>query len=331
MIRSALMNTPFTILTVLFAICHAAEGKTDDKKIGVIGLDTSHAIAFTNDINGTQEKPGIDGYRVVVAYPKGSPDIESSVSRVPEYTAKMEGMGVEIVPSIAALLEKVDYVLLETNDGRLHLEQVLPVLAAGKPVFIDKPLAGRLGDCLAIYAAAKKAKVPVFSSSSLRYGKNSQAVRGGSIGKVQHCETSSPCSLEKTHPDLYWYGIHGVESLYTVMGPGCETVQRRTEDGKIVVEGTWTGGRTGIYREGQGYSGSAQGTLGKSDVGSYDGYRPLVDKIIEFFRTGSAPVSAEETIEIYAFMEAADESKRQGGKAVSISQVLGKAQKKASE
>jgi len=325
MTRSNFMAALFVVATVAITSCLTAEGLAEDKAIGIIGLDTSHAIAFTKDLNGTADKPGIEGYRVVAVYPQGSPDIESSVKRVPEYTKTMQDMGIEIVPTIASLLEKVDYVLLETNDGRPHLEQVLPVLAAGKPVFIDKPIAGSLSDAVAIFAAAKQANVPVFSSSSLRFGKDSQAARAGSIGEVQHCETHSPCSLEKTHPDLFWYGIHGVESLFTVMGTGCETVQRRSEDGKIVVEGTWAGGRTGIYREGKGYGGNAKGTDGESKVGSYDGYRPLVEEIVKFFNTGKAPVSAAETLEIYAFMEAADESKRQGGKAVRVSDVLEKA------
>ena len=323
----------FDLLTMLFAVAMmfvADQSFAEEKKVGIIGLDTSHAIAFTKDINGTTDKAGIEGYRVVAAYPKGSPDIESSVSRVPGYTETMVEMGIEIVASIEELLTKVDYILLETNDGRPHLEQVLPVIAAGKPVFIDKPIAGSLSDAVAIFAAAEKAQVPLFSSSSLRYGKDSQAVRAGSIGEVLHCETHSPCSLEKSHPDLFWYGIHGVESLFTVMGTGCEKVQRRSEDGKIVVEGTWQGGRTGIYREGKGYGGNAKGSTGESTVGSYDGYRPLVEEIVEFFETGKPPITADETLEIYAFMEAADESKRQNGKAVSLSEVLEKAKLEAS-
>ena len=307
----------------------SAAEPTPELKVGIIGLDTSHVIAFTKVLNDPKAAPEVAGCRVVAAYPKGSPDIESSVSRVPKYTKQMEGMGVEIVASIDELLKRVDCVLLETNDGRPHLEQVLPVFKAKKRVFIDKPLAGSLADAVAIFNASKEYMTPCFSSSSLRYGKNSQAARAGSIGKVTHCETHSPCSLEKTHPDLFWYGIHGVESLFTVMGTGCQSVQRSTEDGKIKVVGKWVGGRVGIFREGQGYGGIAKGTKGESPVGSSGGYRPLVVEIVKFFRSGKAPVSAAETLEIYAFMEAADESKRQGGKSVMLSNVLEEARKNA--
>ena len=204
------------------------------------------------------------------------------------------------------------------------------MLKAGKPCFIDKPIAASLTDAVAIFEAAKKYKVPVFSASSLRCGKNSLAVRAGSLGKVTRCETTSPASLEPTHPDLFWYGIHGVESLFTVMGTGCQSVTRgKTPDGLIEVVGQWSDDRVGIFREGKGYSGTATGEKGTGPVGSYDGYDPLVVEIVKFFRTGQPPVTEAETLEIYAFMEAADESKRQNGAKVTLESVLGKAREEA--
>ncbi len=312
---------------LLAAECCLSSGAlaADPIRVGIIGLDTSHAIAFTKLLNDPAAPPALAGCPVVAAYPQGSPDIESSTKRVPGYTEEMKKLGVTIVGSIDELLTQVDAVLLETNDGRPHLEQLRPVLAAGKPVFIDKPVAGSLADAVAIYREATLAGVPVFSSSSLRYGTGTQAVRAGSIGRVESCETSSPASLEPTHPDLFWYGIHGVESLFTVLGTGCESVRRTSEDGKIVVHGSWSGGRNGTFREGKGYSGSARGVGGEAAVGGYDGYKPLVEEIVTFFRTGIAPVSPAETLEIYAFMEAADESKRQGGAEVTLASVMQKA------
>jgi len=206
---------------------------------------------------------------------EGSPDIESSTKRVPEYTEKAKAAGVEIVDSIEALLSKVDVVFLETNDGRPHLEQLRPCLEAKKPVFIDKPVAGSLKDAIAIYAEAKAAGVPVFCSSSLRFGKSTQEVSKGSLGKVLRAETFSPVNIEPTHPDLYWYGVHGCESLYTVMGTGCISVKRgTTEDGKAMVTGTWPEGRTGIFRQEngkdrKGYGGKAVGEKGEAGIGKY--------------------------------------------------------------
>jgi predicted dehydrogenase len=217
------------------------------------------------------------------------------------------------------MCKDVDVVLLESVDGRPHLEQVKPVLQARKPVYIDKPMAGSLRDAVEIFRLAKEAKVPVFSSSSLRFARDTQAVHNGSIGKVLYAETYGPCSLEPHHPDLFWYGIHGTESLFTVMGTGCETVQRQTTpEGKIEVVGTWRGGRKGIYREDKDFHGLAKGEKGEAPVGSHEGYEPLVAEIMKFFQTGVAPVPPEETLEILAFMEAADESKKQGGAPVKL-------------
>jgi predicted dehydrogenase len=295
-------------------------------KVGIIGLDTSHVIAFTKAINTPGPKADAVNCRVVAAYPKGSPDIESSTSRVPGYIEQIKKLDVEIVDSIDELVKRVDCVLLETNDGRPHLEQALPCFKAGKPTFIDKPLAGSLADCIAIFEAAKKYNCPTFCSSSLRYGKATQAVRGGSIGKVMSATTTGSAALEKTHPDLFWYGIHGVESLFTVMGTGCELVTRKTtDDGKIEVTGEWVGGRTGTFREDRGYKGTAKGEKGEAPIGDSAGYDPLLVEIGKFFHSKQPPVAEAETLEIYAFMEAADESKRRGGEPVEIDEVMEKA------
>ncbi|MDB5339064.1 MAG: oxidoreductase domain protein [Planctomycetaceae bacterium] len=304
-------------------------------RVGIIGLDTSHVIAFTKMLNDPKAEADVANCRVVAAYPKGSPDIESSTSRVPGYTKEVVAMGVEIVDSIEVLLTKVDAVLLETNDGRPHLEQVMPVLKAGKPVFIDKPIAGSLTDAVAIFEAAKKYKVPLFSSSSLRFSKNAQALRNGKLGKITGCDAYSPCSLDPTHPDLYWYGIHGVETLFTVMGTGCKQVSRASTTHYELALGEWNDGRLGTFRGirqgGGGYGGTAFAEKGVEAIGGYDGYRPLLVEIVKLFRTGVAPVSEEETLEIYAFMQAADESKRQGGAPVKLASVLEKAKAEAAE
>ena len=306
------------------AVCYASAAEL---RIGMIGLDTSHVPAFTDILNNPQNKAHVPGAKVVGAFKGGSPDIESSASRVDGFTKTLvEKYNVKLYDTIEELCKNVDAVFIESVDGRPHLAQAIPVIKAGKPLFIDKPMGGTLKDVLEIFRLAKEAKVPVWSSSSLRYGKAVQAVRGGSIGKVTHAETTSPASLEKTHPDLFWYGVHGCESLFTVMGTGCESVKRgTTADGKIEVTGKWAGGRTGVFREAKGYTGLAKGDKSEAQIGAYDGYAPLVAEAIKAFQTGVVPVKPEETIELFAFMEAADESKRRGGAEVTIAEVLKKA------
>jgi predicted dehydrogenase len=211
----------------------------------------------------------------------------------------------------------------------------MEVILAGKPLFIDKPVAASLADAIAIFRFAAEHKVPCFTSSSLRYSKGAVAIRNGSIGKVHGAMAFSPAHLEPTHPDLFWYGIHGVEALFTVMGTGCEQVARVSTKDTEYVTGVWEGGRVGTFRGIRGYKGGYGGTAfgdkGISEIGPYQGYRPLVVDIVKFFRSGIVPVQSEESLEIYAFMEAADESKRLGGKAVTLESVMIKASVKADQ
>jgi len=311
----------YILLGFLMTISHAISAEL---RLGMVGLDTSHATAFTQLINDPTDKNHVPGGRVVAAFRGGSKDIESSWTKVDGYTKELtEKWGVQIYDTIEAVCAEVDAVLVESVDGRPHLEQARQVIASGKTLYIDKPMAGSLKDVLEIFRLAREKKVAVFSSSSLRFAKSTQAVRGGSIGEVSRAETSSPCHVDPTHPELFWYGIHGVESLFTVMGTGCVSVKRgMTADGKIQVTGTWKGGRVGVYREGKGYEGKAFGAKGEAAVGAFDGYAPLVVEIMKFFKTGVAPVPEAETIELFAFMEASDESKKRGGAEVSVRDML---------
>jgi len=313
------------------------QATAEDQKVlkaGVIGLDTSHAPAFAKLLNGDEATGDLAGVKIVAAFPGGSPDIPSSADRVAGYTEEFRKLGIAISPSIEALLKEVDVVLLESVDGRPHLEQIVPVLKARKPVFVDKPVAGTLADAIAIYELAKDYEVPIFSSSSLRFSPGIIGMRDDDrVGKVLGCEARGPCTLEPNHPDLFWYGIHGVETLFTIMGTGCKDVTRARSDGTELVVGVWDDGRIGTFRGlragAHGYGATVYGDKGIAQSGGYDGYKPLVVEIVKFFKSGTPPMPPEETLEIYAFMEAADESKRQGGKPVSIESVMAKARAEA--
>jgi len=304
-------------------------------RVGIIGLDTSHSGAFISSLNKADAGPEFYGYKVVAAYPKGSSEIKSSYERIPKYTEDASRQGVEIVNSIDDLLSKVDFVLLETNDGRLHLEQVIPVLKAGKRVFIDKPVAASLSDAIAIFAASDYYKVPLFSASSLRYINGAKEIAEGVVGKVLGADAYSPGTLEKTHPDLFWYGVHGVETLFTVMGQGCKSVVRTSVPNTDLAVGTWEDGRIGTFRGIRGgksdYGGIVYGEKAISVLGKYAGYTPLLIKIIEFFNTGIPPVSSAETLEIFTFMAAAEESKNRGGTPVLTAEVFNVAKETAAQ
>jgi hypothetical protein len=312
----------FVKLAVAFFFA-AAFAWAADIRLGVIGTDTSHVPAFTQLLNSDPgAKDHVAGARVVAAYKSGSKDIESSISRVDQYAEEIRSRwGVEIVPDIATLLSKVDGVLLESVDGRVHLEQALPVIAAHKPLFIDKPLAATLEDARAIAHAAQVAGVPWFSSSSLRFGEIAATMKFADATGV---ETFGPGPLEPHHAlDLTWYAIHPIELLYTLLGPGCETVTRTYTESADVIVGHWKDGRIGTVRAIRPYGQygavvfrpNAIVESKPQDAGSY---RPLVVEIVRFFETGKPPVSNEETLEIFAFMDAAQRSREQGGKPVAL-------------
>jgi hypothetical protein len=111
--------------------------------------------------------------------------------------------------------------------------------------------------------------------------------------------------------------------LYTIMGPGCESVTRTTTQDTDVVVGVWKDGRIGTFRGNRGsvasgYGATVFGDKGIAPSGDYEGYEPLVKAIAKFFKTGDAPVSAEETIEMFTFMQAADDSKNANGSSVRL-------------
>ncbi|MDP3069184.1 MAG: Gfo/Idh/MocA family oxidoreductase [Opitutaceae bacterium] len=302
-----------------------------DLRIGLIGLDTSHVIAFTKVYNDPKAPDHVPGGRVVAAFKGGSADIPSSATRIDGFTKQLtETYGVKLYDSIEELARNVDAILIESVDGRPHLEQFKRTLAAKKPVFIDKPLAGSLRDGLEIARLAREHGIPVFSSSSLRYSPEPLAPKLEKIGAVKSVYSVGPAEYEKSHPDLFWYGIHAVEALYTVMGPGCLRLVRTQTADTDVVTGVWSDGRVGTMqgnRNGyKGYGLTILGTKGVTTAGEKHSYRGLTVEIMKFFQTGVTPVPLDTTIEILAFMEAADESKRRGGAPVAIADVMKLAQ-----
>jgi predicted dehydrogenase len=312
----------------------AGEGKlAAPMKVGIIGLD-AHALPWTRIINNPQASGELADMTVVAGFPGGSPDIPQSLELRASSVGPIAELGVEIVDSIDALLRKVDVVMILSIDGRAHLEQARPVFAAGKRVYIDKPFAASLAEAITIFRLAKQHEVPCFTSSSLRYAERTLNIRQDpGLGELVGCDQYAPCSLEPHHPDFFWYGIHGVEPLFTIMGPGCLSVTRVRTEGTDLAVGVWSDGRIGTFRgirQGQrGYGSTVFGTKGIIPAGGFDGYEPLIVEIVKFFKTGKAPVSEAETLEIFAFMEAADESKRQGGHPVTLESVMKKAQQAA--
>jgi hypothetical protein len=316
----------FLLVLAIVSMSFAAESPqwaTKDLKVGIIGTDTSHVPAFTQQFQSHPQWR----VKVVAAFKGGSPDLPTSANRVEGFAKTIhDKYGVEIVGSIDELLKKVDVVLLESVDGRPHLAQVTPVFRAGKRVFIDKPLAASLDDARKIVQLSKETGTPFFSSSSYRFHSDIPRLRDDpGVGRVTKVQASSPFSKLEFHPDLYFYGIHGVEALYAVMGRGCVSVSRKSENGADITTGQWKDGRVGVYY------GPAKdekvpmiriwGTEGTTESRKSGGYEGLDEAIAEFFHTGKPPVDPAETLEIFEFMTAAQVSKERGGASVPLAEL----------
>ena len=319
----------FAAIAILMAAISTALGAepepwaTKDLRAGIIGTDTSHVPAYT----GLFAKHPEWRIKVAAAFPGGSPDVKASAERVEQFAKTInEKYGVELVPSIEALLAKVDVVLIESVDGRPHLEQARPVFRARKRLFIDKPFAGSLKDAREIVRLSQESGTPFFSCSCARFQPEVWRLRSDAgVGKVSKVQGSSPLSFEPHHPDLFWYGIHGVEALFTVMGPGCVSVSRKAEGDLDWTTGRWEDGRIGIFRgvkKGD-YKPVVKvwGEKGEYETPGGFNYDGLVRTMAEFFQTGRPPIDPAETLEIVEFMTAAQLSKDRGGAEVTLEEV----------
>jgi hypothetical protein len=296
----------------------------DELKIGIVGLDTSHCKAFTSILNDIRNPHYVPGGRVVCAYPGGTELFSLSRNRVEGYTQELrDDFGVKMVPAIPELVQQVDAVLLESVDGRQHLEQFRQ-LAVGKPVFIDKPFATSSKDAEEIHQIAQKTGTPIMSCSSLRYASGiSDLVLVGE--SVLGCETFGPAALLDDYPGLFWYGIHSAEVLFSMMGTGCRNVRLIGNTQMDIVVGEWEDGRLGVMR-GLRLSRGDFGCVVHTDGGTHLGlaesnppyYAVMLLETMQFFKTGVSPIPMSETLEIIAFLEAAGRSRLEDGRSIDL-------------
>ncbi|MBS4200555.1 gfo/Idh/MocA family oxidoreductase [Bacillus sp. FJAT-49732] len=291
----------------------------------MIGLDTSHVIAFTKLLNDPKHDHHVAGGEVIVAFPGGS-DMEFSYTRVDGYTQEMrDHFCVKIVQTPEEVVEESDAILLESVDGRVHLEQFSRIASFKKPTFIDKPFSTSSGDAKKIIQLAEQFGTPIMSCSSLRYSEGlTTALDNGEGGNIFGVDCYGPLAMEPTH-GLFWYGIHTVEMLYRVLGPGCEKVTVMNNDDHDLIVGEWKDGRIGSIRGNRKGNSSFGALIHREDGTQYVDvnadkkpyYASLLEEIIQFFKYGKSPINNLETLEITKFLEAANES-RETGKTVKL-------------
>jgi virulence factor len=288
-------------------------------KLGMLDFDTSHAIEFTRRLNhkGVAKDQWVDGAQVVVGCAGES---KLAPDRIPGYKAEMEKLGVPLVEKPADMIGKVDGMLVESLEGGVHLQRARPFLEAGIPCFIDKPFTCSASDAKKVVALAAKHKTVVFSSSSLRYAPEVVSFdEEGKLGKVLGVLSYGPAHLSdkenKTdvprNPGLYHYGIHPLEVLYTIMGPGCSRLNCTSEKDVDVVTGQWKDGRVATLRgiragaQAYGFVVFAEKGVKHVTIGTTYIYRELLRQVVKFFTDKKPPVDNAVTVEMMAFMEAA--------------------------
>jgi len=293
-------------------------------RLGMLDFDTSHVVAFAQRLHhvGVKDDQFVDGAKIVLACPGES---KLSPERIPGFRKDIAAMGIPLTEDPREMIGKVDGMLIEAVDGSVHLERAKPFLEAGIPCYIDKPFACTLADAQAIVALAEKKKLPLFSSSSLRFAPElSKYVANAAHGKILGALTFGPASLHPRNPGLFHYGIHAVEILYTLMGPGCTRVTAIYDKDVDLVTGHWKDGRIasvrGIRTGAADYGATVFAEKGVTNltIGTGYIYRELLKKIVAMFTTGKAPIDIRETVEIVAFIEAANRSAANHGTGVTI-------------
>ncbi len=329
------------LVLLLFTGVQAAE----PVRVGVLGLDNYQAVEYARQFNNPKAEGDFAGLKVVAAYPIGSPEIADSLEGLAKWREQIQKSNVELVDSIDELLKRVDCVMIMSLDARDHLKQATPVLKARKRLFIGRPMAANLAETAEIFRIAKENNTPVWSSSQHRFSPGFSGMRNHpEVGNVLGCDVYGGCPTEPHHTELVWHALHTIETMYTIMGPGCVSVSCAATETANVITAVWGDGRIATYRGikkgALKYSATVFGDKGVSTAGIYGhgvpvagivpksdkymGYEGIGAQMAMFFKTGKPPVEPSETIEIFKFIEAAHQSKAQGGAVVKLDSIATK-------
>lgn len=337
-------NQWFWALIVWAGWAFTSASAAEPVRIGILGLDNYQSVAFTQLFHDPQATGDLAGIKVTAAFPdEPSTDIAESVENLPKWVQSMKDFQVPLVDSVDKVLAECDTVLVMPVDGRRHRKLAEAALRAGKRTYIGRPMAASLEDVAAIFRIAQDAKVPLWSSSQHRFSPGFIGMRNHpEVGKVLGCDVYGGCPMVPHHSDFFWHAVHSLETLYTIMGPGCETVRCTSTPQVESITGVWRDGRIGTYRGiKQGavkYSATVFGEQGVSIAGVYGhgvpvkgvaptddkymGYEGIALEIARFAKGGAVPVTPAETLELYAFLEAARESRVKQGASISVAETL---------
>ena len=220
---------------------------------------------------------------------------------------------------------EVDAVIVGTDIGSEHVERARPFIEAGLPVFIDKPLCDNRADLETFSAWVAEGK-PIMSSSSARYTKEFMPYHGMTyeFGALRSVFMTMAKKWET-------YGIHAIESIYPILGPGFVSVRNTGSyernvlhikhdkgiDVVITVTGDLLGGSGFLTLAG------TKGGVTLRPMDSYFSFKTQLDSVVDWFRTGIRPYPFSQTEELARIIIAGIESREQGGREILLSEIGG--------
>ena len=247
--------------------------------------------------------------------------MDISRNRVEGFTKTLrEKYGVEMKDSPEAVAEAADLLMILSVDGRVHRQQFERVAKLGKPTFIDKPFALTVDDAEAMLRLARSNKVPLMSCSSVRYSENVVAALNGKRGDVLGCDAHGPLSEIPTQPGLFFYGIHTVDLIVSVLGHGCREVRTAHYDACDVVTLAWPDGRIATVRlmkEPHGHFGvtlhrKAGAQFVDASAAKRPAYATMLEAILRSLPQGKSDVPEDEMLDTVKICAAMNQSLETG-------------------
>jgi predicted dehydrogenase len=264
-------------------------------RIGLVGVDSSHADDFLRLVNVERR---YSSSRVAAIW-----GADADRAR-----GLAEQFGVEAVANFAALIGKVDAVIVGDRHGDLHLAHALPFLAAGLPVFVDKPLACSVHDAGAIVAAAQTSGAPLASASAVRWQEDADALsrRIAELGGATHIIASGSFQPDSEYGGAIFYGIHTVELALQLAGSDFSDIAVDLADPDAVVATCKVGAKNVTIhlvrqREGEASFFTAEaecpGGIVAQTIGLGDDYMaPVLERFIAMVESGKARMSGAELL-----------------------------------
>jgi len=211
------------------------------------------------------------------------------------------------------LLEQSDVVLVleDRHAGADHLELVRPLLQAGIPTFVDKPLMPDLATSTELFALAEQHGAVLMSSSSARYADPVERLR-----RVHQQAGLTSLTMTGTG-ELWFYGVHLAEMAVAILGTGFETAQSVRDDAGWTARLRHRTGTTvtfalepaALVKEGFSLAARGPDTFEVSSLTDYGPwYDLLVDDVLTMARARAAPIDPLETLEVMRVLDAVERS-----------------------